>query len=142
MELLRHFLHWAADFSPAVARWYNAGRLGSLGKKRFVVSGNYSCHIGHATIVQFDVVFIAYFMLAVMGREVLLEQVKKDLSNVSLYLLAEGWVKPHYIPLSVFPFMGAGWGVVLQPTGMSTSLYSLFNLRDSSGEFLAVVRER
>ena len=135
-------LHRAAGFSPAVARWYSAGRLGSLGKKRFVVSGNYSCYVGHATIAQFDVVFIAYFVQAVMGREVLLEQVKEDLSDVSFYVLAEGWVKPHYIPLSGFPIMGAGWDDVLQPTGMSTSLHSLFILRNSSSEFLAVVRER
>ena len=110
----------------------------SLGKKRFVVSGNYSCHVGHATIAQFDIVFIAYFVQSVMGREVLLEQVKEDLFDVSLYMLAEGWIKPHYIPLSGFPFMGAGWGDVLQPTRMST-LHSLFILWDSSGKFFVVV---
>ena len=77
-----------------------------------------------------------------MVRKVFLEPVKKDLSDVILYMLAEGWVKPHYVPLSGFPFMGAGWVDVLQLTGMSTSLHSLFILRDSFGEFLAVVRER
>ena len=106
------------------------------------MTGNYSCHVGHATIAQFDVVFIAYLVQAVMRREVLLEQVKEDLSDVCLYMLAEGWVKPHYVPLSGFPFMGVGWDDVLQPTGMSTSLHSLFILRDYSSEFLAVVRER
>ena len=108
-------LHWAAGFSPAVARWYSAGRLGSFGKKRFVVSGNYGCHVGHATIARFDIIFIAYFVQAVMGREVLLEQVKEDLSDVSLYMLAEGWVKPHYVPFSGFPFMGAGWVMYCNP---------------------------
>ena len=108
-------LHQAAGFSPEVARWYSVGRLGSLGKEPFIVSGNYSCHVGHAAIAQFDVVFIAYLVQAVMGREVLLKQVKEDLSNVSLYMLAERWVKPHYVPLSGFPFMGAGWDVYCNP---------------------------
>ena len=49
--------------------------------------GYNSCHIGHATIAQFDIVFIAYHVQAVMRREVLLEQVKEDLFDVSLYML-------------------------------------------------------
>ena len=77
-------LHRAAGFSLAVARWYSAGILGFLGKECFIVSGNYSCHVGHAAIAQFDVVFITYFVQAVMGREVFLEQVKEDFSDVSL----------------------------------------------------------
>ena len=77
------------------------------------MSGNYSCHVGYAAIAQFDVVFIAYLVQVMMGREVFLEQVQDDLSNVSLYMLAEGWVKPHYVPLSGFPFMGARWDDVL-----------------------------
>ena len=67
---------------------------------------------------------------------------KKELADVRLYMLAEGWVKLHYVPLSGFPFMRVGWAVVLHLTGMSTSSHSLFILRDSSGEFFAVVREQ
>ena len=133
-------LHWAAGFSPAVTKWYSVGRLGSLGKECFVVPKYYRamlCHVGHATIAHFDVIFIAYLVQA--RREVFFEQVKEDLADVSLYMLAEGWVKPHYVLLSGFPFMRAGWADLLQLTGMSTSLHSLFILWDSSGEFLAVV---
>ena len=99
-------------------------------------------HVGYATIVHFDVIFIAYFVQAVMGRKVFCEQVKENLANASLYMLAEGWVKPHYVSLSGFPLIGAGWADVLQLTGMSASSHSLIILRDSSGEFLAVVREQ
>ena len=76
--------------------------------------GYYSCHVGHATIAHFDVIFIAYLVQAVMERKVFLEQVKKNLADVSLYVLAEGWVKPHYVSLSGFPLMGVGWADVLQ----------------------------
>ena len=58
---------------------------------------------------------------------------KEDLADVSLYMLAEGWVKPHYVPHSGFLLMGAGWADVLQLTGMFTSLHNLFILRNSSG---------
>ena len=77
-----------------------------------------------------------------MRRKLFREQVKVNLANVRLHMLAEEWVKPYYVSLSKFPLMGAGWADVLQLTGMSAYSHSLFILRDSSGEFLAVAREQ
>ena len=50
----------------------------------------YSCHVGHATIARFDVIFIAYLVQAVVRRKVFGEQVKENLADVSLYMLVEG----------------------------------------------------
>ena len=71
-----------------------------------------------------------------MGRKVFHKQVKENFSNVSLYLLAERWVKSHYVSHFRFPLMGVGWAVVLQFTRLSASLHSLFTLQDISDEFL------
>ena len=61
-----------------------------MSKKRFVVSAYYtrSCHVGYATIAHFDVIFIADLMQAVMKRKVFGKQVKKNLTDASLYMLA------------------------------------------------------
>ena len=66
------------------------GRLGSLSTERFVVPGYYSCHVRHVTISHLDVIFIAHLVQAVMRWEVFREQVKKNLADVSLYMVAEG----------------------------------------------------
>ena len=77
-----------------------------------------------------------------MGKKVFHEQVKKNFADVSLYMLAKGCIKPHYVPLSDFPLMGTGWADVLQLTGISACSHSLFILRNSSFKFFLVVREQ
>ena len=77
-----------------------------------------------------------------MGRKAFGKQVKKNLASVNFYMIAEGWVKQHYVTFSGFSLMRAGCADVLQLTGMSASAHSLSVLLDNSGEFLAVAQEQ
>ena len=59
------------------------------------------------------------------GEESVWQAIKKNLADISLYMLAEGWVISHYVSLSGFTLMGAGCADVLQFTGMSASSHSI-----------------
>ena len=103
--------------------------------------GYYSCYVGHATITHFEVIFIADFVQAMM-RKVFGKQVRENLTDVSLNMLAKGWVKPHYVMLSGFSLMGVGCADVLELTEMSISSHSLFILCNSSGKIFTIAQEQ
>ena len=52
----------AVGFNPAVTRWCGTAGVGSVLKRKFVVLGYDSSHVGHAAVAHLDVIFIAYFM--------------------------------------------------------------------------------
>ena len=49
----------AVVFIPTITHWCGTARVGSILKCKFVVLGYDSSHVGHATVVHFDVIFNA-----------------------------------------------------------------------------------
>ena len=61
----------------------------------------YDCSkVVHATVTDFHVVLIKYFMQLVMRWEVFLNQLNEQFADICPYIFAEGWVKPSYFSSS------------------------------------------
>ena len=52
----------AVDFIRTITRWCGTAGVGFILKRKFVVLGYDSSHVGQATVAHFDIIFIAYFI--------------------------------------------------------------------------------
>ena len=63
--------------------------------------GDFSLHIGHAPIAEFDGICVANFVKSVGLWECLLNDSQKFLTNICFYIFTEGRVEPCNFPISV-----------------------------------------
>ena len=72
------------------------------------MSRDFSLHVVHASIAYLDGVCVANFVKRMSSWEGLSYDGQELFSYVGLYILAKGWVKPGYFPISV---LGSGGGI-------------------------------
>lgn len=59
-------------------------------------------HVGHASIAYFQVISVKYFVIFVLLREMFVYQLQKYFGDVGFNVVAEGWIEPYNISVSVF----------------------------------------
>ena len=70
--------------------------------------GDFSLHVVHASVTEFDGVSIANFVKRMGLWEGLLNNSQELFTNVSFHIFTEGWVEPCYFPIPIF----CSWGFV------------------------------
>ena len=59
------------------------------------MTGNYGFHIRGAAVTNFDGISVEYFVISVVGGEVLVDELQELLSYVGSDVCAERWIKPY-----------------------------------------------
>ena len=87
------------------------------------MSGDLSLHVVHASVANFDGVFVANFVKRVSWWEGLPQYCQELFSYICFYIFAEGWVKPGDLSISSSVFGGfiPGIGVKFKFVAVTTS---------------------
>ena len=88
-----------------------------------VVPGDFSLHVVHASITEFDGVGIANFVKSVGLWEGLLDDCQELFTNVCFDIFTEGWVEPSHFPIPILCPWGSvpGIGVKFKFVAVTTS---------------------
>ena len=91
-----------------------------------VMPGDFSLHVVHASVTQFDGVGIANFVKSVGLWEGLLNDCQELFTNVCFHIFTEGWVEPSHFPISNLCSWGSvpGIGIKFKFVAVTTSLQS------------------
>ena len=105
--------------------------------------GDFSLHVVHASVTQFDGVGIANFVKSVGLWEGLLNYGQELFSNVCFYIFAERWVEPSDFPISIFCSWGfvPGIGVKFKFVAVTTSLQSSLVRWNGCGKNFFICRD-
>ena len=90
------------------------------------MSRDFSLHVVHASVTEFDGVSIANFVKRMGLWEGLLDDSQELFTNVSFHIFTEGWVEPCYFPIPIFCSWGfvSGIGIKFKFVAVTTSLQS------------------
>ena len=88
--------------------------------------GDFSLHVIHASVTEFDGVSIANFVKRMGLWEGLLDDSQELFTNISFDIFTEGWVEPCYFSISIFCTWGfaPGIGIKFKFVAVTTSLQS------------------
>ena len=105
--------------------------------------GDFSLHVWHASVTQFDGIEIANFVKSVGLWEGLLNNSQKLFTNICLDIFTKGWVEPSYFSIPSFFSWGfiSGIGVKFEFVAVTTSLQSSLVGWNGCGENFIIGRD-
>ena len=108
-----------------------------------IVPGDFSLHVVHASVTEFDGVVIANFVKSVGLWEGLLNYCQKLFTYISFHIFTEGWVEPSHFPIPIFWSWGSvsGIGVKFEFVAVTTSLQSSLVRWNGCGKNLFICRD-
>ncbi len=107
------------------------------------MSGYLSLHIIHASVTNFDGICVANFVKRMCCWKGLSYDGQEPFSYVGLYILAKGWVKPGYFPISILGSGGSipGIGIKFKFVIILTSLQSSLIRWNGCGKNFFICRD-
>ena len=108
-----------------------------------VVPGDFSLHVVHASVTEFDGVCVANFVKSVGPWEGLLNDCQELFTNVCFYIFTEGWVEPSHFPIPNLCSWGSVPGIVVKFkfVAVTTSLQSSLVWWNGCGENFFIGRD-
>ena len=98
-------------------------------------------HVSHATVADFNIVFVSDFMKLVVGWKVLGEQAKELPADVSLHVFAVWRIEPNYVSLSASGFLGVVGFISDFICGVTTLVHCIHIIGCSFRELILITRE-
>ena len=105
--------------------------------------GDFSLHVIHASVTEFDGVCVANFVKSVGPWEGLLNNCQELFTNVCFYIFTEGWVEPSHFPIPNLYSWGfvPGIGVKFKFVAVTTSLQSSLVWWNGCGKNFFICRD-